>query len=107
MSYRSKTSPVQLYGQDGTDSCSVGARADQNLRTSEPARPPRELYLHSTLAVPRDQIPIVDGFRKPAPLPPRQGDGSSVIVFDLDAHETWLCLPVGALQHFPGHGELV
>ena len=83
-----------------------GARADQNLRTSEPARPPRELYLHSTLAVPRDQIPIVDGFRKPAPLPPRQGDGSSVIVFDLDAHETWLCLPVGALQHFPGHGEL-
>ena len=84
-----------------------GARADQNLRTSEPARPPRELYLHSTLAVPRDQIPIVDGFRKPAPLPPRQGDGSSVIVFDLDAHKTWLCLPVGAFQHFPGHGELV
>ena len=32
MSYRSKTSPVQLYGQDGTDSCSVGAQADQNLR---------------------------------------------------------------------------
>jgi hypothetical protein len=62
----------------------------------------RELYLHSTLAFPRDQIPIVDGF-----LPPRQGDGSSMIVFDLDAHETWLCLPVGALQHFPGHGELV
>ena len=67
----------------------------------------RELYLHSTLAVPRDQSPIVDGFRKPAPLPPRQGDGSSVIVFDLDAHDTWPCLPVGALQHFPGHGELV
>jgi hypothetical protein len=66
----------------------------------------RELYLHSTLAVPRDQIPIVDGFRKPGPLPPRQGDGTSVIVFDLDAHETRLCLPVGALQYFPGHGEL-
>jgi hypothetical protein len=63
MSYRTKTSPVQLYGQDGT-----------------------------ILAVPRDQIPIVDGFREPAPLPPRRGDGSSVIVFDLDAHETWLHL---------------
>jgi hypothetical protein len=67
----------------------------------------REIYLHSTLAVPRNQVVIGNGFRKPAPLPPRRGDGSTVIVVDLDAHKTWLGLPVSALQHFPGHGEPV
>ena len=77
-----------------------GARTDRNPRTSEPARPSVNSTFHSTPAVPRHQIPIVDGFRKPAPLPPRQGDGSSVIVFDLDAHDTCLCLPAGALHHF-------
>src|ERR1700729_301701 len=30
-------------------------------------------------------------------------DGSPAV--DLDALNTWFCLPGGALQHFPGHGE--
>jgi hypothetical protein len=79
----------------------LGARADQKLRTSEPARPPvnstfAQLWLFLATRFLSSTV-----FASPLRYLAGRVMDLLLIVFDLDAHETWVCLPVGALQHFP------